>query len=324
MRSLVLLVPAILSLQGQDTIAFDKTHHDFGKISADRKVSHRFKVFNRGQAPLQIKQVVPSCGCTSSVSGQWYLKPGESTDLEIAFDPKGFRGSIHKSVQVTGEVVTTPPTPFTQTLTFQAEVIREIIPSTTTLFFQDVPRTGSKKVQLILASGDGQAVRVTKVEVPGAPFLSTSVHQNGLDAVVDVTFEGKTVPPGKTSGVETLTAQTSNPRVPYVRTSIQWELKARIHASPERIAWVETAGKELRANLTLTQADGKPFRVLGAECTSPLLRVEGAGGAGAPKHELKVVLGANNRGGTLNEWITLKTDDADQPEVKLRVSAVLR
>ncbi|MBP1627721.1 MAG: hypothetical protein H6Q00_2196 [Holophagaceae bacterium] len=325
MRALVLLVPALVSLHGQDGVSFEKLHHDFGKISADRRASYRFKVFNRGKVPVQIKQVVPSCGCTSTVAGQWYIKPGESTELEIAFDPKGFRGVVHKSVQVIGEVLGTETMPFNQTLTFQAEVIRDIVPSTSTLFFNEVPRTGTRKSTFTLASGNGQAVKVKRVEIPGAPFLSANVRPNGLDAVIEVNFEGKAVPPGKTSGVETLTAQIeNNPQNPYVRTSIQWDLKARIHAAPERVAWVDTAGKELRANLVLTHADAKPFRVLSAQCTSPLLRVEGLGAPAAAKHELKVVLGADNRGGVLNEWITFQTDDPDQPELKLRVSAVLR
>lgn len=323
MRSLVLLVPALLSLHGQDTVVFDKTHHDFGRISADRRVTHQFRVFNRGNAPIQIKQVIPSCGCTSTVSGQWYLKPGESTNLEIAFDPHGFRGAVHKSVQVVGEVASNPPASFSHSLTFQAEVVQEIVPSTSTLFFSDVPRTGSRKATLTLASGNGQAVKVERVEIPGAPYLSSSVRSNGKDAMIDVTLVGKAVPQGKTSGVDTMTVQTGNSRVPYVRTRIQWDLKARILAKPERIAWVDKAGKELRTNLILSHADGKAFRVTNVQCTSSHLRVEGTGGAAAAKHELQVLLDAKSRG-IVNEWITLQTDEPDQPELKLRVSAVLR
>ena len=80
-------------------------------------------------------------------------------------------------------------------------MVREIVPSTSTLFFNEVPRTGSRKATLTLASGNGQAVKVTRVDVPGAPFLATSIRQNGLDAVIDVAFDGKAVPLGRTNGV---------------------------------------------------------------------------------------------------------------------------
>lgn len=322
MRILALLVPALMSLHGQD-ITFDKTHHDFGRISPDRRVTHQFKVTNRGKEPVQIKQVIPSCGCTSTVSGQWYLKPGESTNLEVAFDPHGFRGTVHKSVQVLGEVASNPPVGFSHTLSFQANVVQEIVPSTSTLFFNEVPRTGSRKATLTLSPGNGQPVKVTRVEIPGAPYLSASVRPNGREAVIDVTFNGRAVPQGKTNGVDTMTVQTTSSRVPYVRTSIQWDLKARIQPKPERIAWVDHAGKELRSNLVLTHADGKAFRVTNAQCTSSHIRVEGVGAAAAPKQELHVVMDAKSRG-VINEWITLQTDEPDQPELKLRVSAVLR
>nr|WP_320133168.1 DUF1573 domain-containing protein [uncultured Holophaga sp.] len=324
MRSLVFLVPALVVLHGQDALVFDHVDYNFGRITTDRKVTHHFKATNKSRFPLQIKQVLPSCGCTSTVAGQWFLKPGESTDLEVAFDPRGFRGVVHKSVQVKAELSSNPPVPVSQLLTFQADIVRDVMPSTNTLFFQAVPRNTPRKATLTLASGNGQPVKVTRLEIPGAPYLSASTHANGNDAVVEVVFNGTQVPAGRNAGVETMTAQLTSPGTPYVRTRIQWDLKSRISTSPERVAWVDAAGKELSTKLVLTDLEGHAFRVTNASSTSSRIRVEGVGAAAAPKQELRVVLAPSGKAGVVNEWITLFTDEPEQPEMKIRVSAVLR
>ena len=53
---LLLAVPAICLAQGP-AITFEKLHHDFGKISPDRKISYRFKVTNTGGADLTLADV---------------------------------------------------------------------------------------------------------------------------------------------------------------------------------------------------------------------------------------------------------------------------
>lgn len=320
---LLLLTCPVLFAQapeGKPVLSFDRVHHDFGKIGADHKVVARFRATNKGNAALQIKGLNPSCGCTSTVTGQWYLKPGESTDLEIGFNPAGFRGITRKHVQVISD---DPVNPVIQ-LSFEAEVVMEVMPNTTALFFQEIPRSGTRHGVIRLSSGNGQPVKVTDTKAAGAPYLSATVKGEGNDALVDILLDGRKVPPGKREGVDTLSINTSNPRVPQVNISIQWEMKSPIQAQPAKVAWVESAGKDQRAVVVLKHAEGKPFRVTGAKATHGQLRVEGLGKAAQAQQELTVILGAAARAGHYNERITLSLDDPEQPELELKVTAVLR
>ena len=100
----LLLACAAATLMAQaPVISFDKTHYDFGRITPDRKVAAKYRVTNTGNAYLSITQVRPSCGCTSTVLGKRSLAPGESTEVEANFDPHGFRGKVHKSIQVVSD-----------------------------------------------------------------------------------------------------------------------------------------------------------------------------------------------------------------------------
>lgn len=301
-------------------LSFNKVHHDFGRVHADRKVSYRFKATNSGGAPLQIKQVVPSCGCTYTLVGQWYLKPGESTEIEATFNPAGMRGSVRKSMQIISEDPVNPSI----TLSFEADVVQEIMPSTTALFFDDVQRSTPRKATLRLESGNGQPVQVLDAKAPGAPYLSATFRSEGRDVVVEVVLEGSKVRPMQQSGVDTLTIRTRSERMPLIPISIQWALRPSVTASPAKVAWNEVAGKALRATLTLKHADGKPFRVLTAKPSNSLIQIEGVGKAAAVRQELTISLGAKARAGSYNEHILFTLDDPDQPEIDIRLSAVLR
>lgn len=316
---LLLAVPAICLAQGP-AITFEKLHHDFGKISPDRKVSYRFKVTNTGSATLNITRLNPSCGCTSTVLGKWSLEPGEGTEVEANFDPSGFRGEVRKSIQV----ISDDPAKGTVTLSFQAEVVQEIMPSTNVVFFYDVVRSVPRKATVRLASGNGQPVQVKETKAPGAPYLSTSVKVEGNDAVLDIDLDGRKVPQGKRRGVDALTVITTNARMPLITLNVQWELKPAVLPTPERVAWVEPAGKELKSLVTLKQADGKPFRILEAKSSNPLVRVEGVGKPAAPQQEVQILMVASAKPGNYTETVRLTLDDPNQPELTLRVSAVLR
>lgn len=71
---------------------------DFGTITSGEVVSHSFKFKNSGDGVLIIKDVIPSCGCTSSKLSSKMLKPGEEGYIEIVFNSKGWYGSQYKSV----------------------------------------------------------------------------------------------------------------------------------------------------------------------------------------------------------------------------------
>ncbi|BDU78851.1 DUF1573 domain-containing protein [Mesoterricola sediminis] len=321
MRSplLLLTVPALCWAQGP-VISVDRPHHDFGRIDGDSRVTHRFRISNRGGANLNISRLNPSCGCTSTVIGQWTLKPGESTEVEAAFNPAGFRGTVRKSIQVVSDDPANP----NLTLTFEAEIVREITPSQDSVFFQGVRRTGTTKHAVKLTSGTGRPVRVTRIDAPGAKYLSFGIRPEGGNVWVDIALDGAALPAHQMVGTDAVAIQTDNPRAPLLNVTVQWEAYQALTATPPRVAIAEAPGREHRQKILVANADRKPFRILSARATSSLLRVEGLGGGASDRHELTIVMDARAKAGLYNERITLTTDSPDQREFELRVAASLR
>lgn len=317
---LLLAVPAILAAQDKPSISFNKSHHDFGRIPGDKKVTYRFKVSNTGKAYLNITQLNPSCGCTSTNAGKWSLAPGESTEIEIGFDPKTFRGAVRKSLQVVSDDPANP----VSTLTFEADVVHEITPSTNAIFFLDVQRTQGRKGSLRLISGNGQPVVITETRAPGAPYLSASWKAEGKDAVVDVTLDPRKLPTARMHGLDNLLLLTNNPRFGSIPIQVQWSIQPSVTTQPDRVAWSDSPGTLLTKAVTLSSVQNRPFRITGVRTTQEsLLTVSGVGTAAAPSHKVQVSF-KGLREGFFNEKVIFTLDDPEQPELELRVSVVLQ
>jgi len=318
-RRLLLACAAVTLMAQAPVISFDKTHHDFGRITPDRKVAAKYKVTNTGNAYLSITQVRPSCGCTYTMLGKWSLAPGESTEIEAMFDPKGVKGLVRKSIEV---VCNDPKTP-TLSLTLEAEVVQEIMPSVESVYFHQAPKASTSRSQIRYASGNGEPVQIVDVKAPGAPFLTFAYRSEGKDVVLEVAFDGHKVPAGQFRGVEQATVRFTNSRMSQLPLNIQWDLKPSILASPVELVFQDVAGKELRQKLTLKQADARPFRITAARPSLPGMRVEGLNQkAGAM--DLTVILPGTVKAGRYSEVLALSTDDPDQPELTVRVMALLK
>lgn len=318
-RRLLLACAAATLMAQAPVISFDKTHYDFGRITPERKVAAKYRVTNTGNAYLNITQVRPSCGCTATVLGKWSMAPGESTDLEAMFDPKGLKGGVRKSI----EVVSNDPRNPSLSLTLEAEVVQEIMPSVESVYFYQVPKSAITRSTVRYASGNGEAVQIVDVKAPGAPFLTFAYRPAGKDLVLEIAFDGQKVPAGQLRGVEQATVRFSSARLSQLPLNIQWELKPAIQTSPAELVFQASPGQVLRQALTLKQADGHPFRITATRCSLTGVVVEGLGPKAASQ-EITVVLPATLKAGRYSELLSISTDDPDQPELTIRLAAILK
>jgi hypothetical protein len=316
---IILFCAACFGQAPAPSIQFDKTHHDFGRLHQSQKATHRYKVTNVGTAPLEIKRITPACGCSYTVAGQWLLKPQESTYIEVGFDPAGLHGSVHKVVDVTSNDPVSPKT----RLSFEASVMKDIMPSASHVNFSNIPRNGKASSDIRLKSGSSRPIEIKSALIPGVPFLSCTPQKDGMDVLLTIAFDASLVPQKTYKGRETLTVLTTSRSEPRMQISIHWDLEAVIEAIPGKIHFSGSPGKEMRATLQLTSASGRPFRILSAKPTSALIKVAGIGGRPAPQHQLEVILSSKPDTRALFETIALTLDDPDQSELEIGITAKL-
>lgn len=81
-------------------IKFDETTHKFGTIKTGDKISHKFKFTNTGNAPLVIKNVDVTCGCTFPSYPFLPIKPGEEGEIDVTFNSEHKIGRQKPTVTV--------------------------------------------------------------------------------------------------------------------------------------------------------------------------------------------------------------------------------
>jgi hypothetical protein len=103
-KSLILLLfAAIACSKGQTTtskIYVQVDHFDFGKVVAGQIVKHDYEIQNTGNADLIIKNVSASCGCTAATPEKTTLKPGEKTNINVAFNSANRIGEQEKFIYI--------------------------------------------------------------------------------------------------------------------------------------------------------------------------------------------------------------------------------
>ncbi|MBN1924721.1 MAG: DUF1573 domain-containing protein [Prolixibacteraceae bacterium] len=80
-------------------IAFEAVSYDFGAISLNKPVSHKFTLTNNGNAPLIISRVATTCGCTASEYPKEAILPGKSAGIVITYNAAS-TGAFSKSATV--------------------------------------------------------------------------------------------------------------------------------------------------------------------------------------------------------------------------------
>jgi hypothetical protein len=106
MNKLILLIGLLFvftanqAQQGPE-ITFEKETHDFGQIKEGAQPTYEFKFTNKGDAPLVLTDVKPSCGCTAPTWTREPIMPGKDGFIKVAYNSNGRPGRFHKSVTVT-------------------------------------------------------------------------------------------------------------------------------------------------------------------------------------------------------------------------------
>lgn len=81
-------------------IKFKEDSWDFGRIKQGEMLTHVFLFTNEGDAPLIIKKVRTSCGCTAALVSEKKIAPGNKGEIKVNFNTRGYEGKVNKYIYV--------------------------------------------------------------------------------------------------------------------------------------------------------------------------------------------------------------------------------
>jgi len=85
-------------------IVFEDESHSFGTIKEGLVAEYTFKFKNTGTEPLILKDVRPSCGCTSPEWSKEPVLPGKTGIIVVKFNSAGRPGKFNKSITITSNI----------------------------------------------------------------------------------------------------------------------------------------------------------------------------------------------------------------------------
>jgi hypothetical protein len=77
---------------------FDSRLVNFGVIPSDRQVESQFTLHNTGTDTLVVDSLIAPCGCTLPRLQTYRIAPGESTTLDVQFNPNGLKGIVSRKI----------------------------------------------------------------------------------------------------------------------------------------------------------------------------------------------------------------------------------
>lgn len=87
------------AIQKEFSITQNDSTYDFGKVKENSAVSTTFTWKNNGRKPMAIKDVVTSCGCTSSNWDKKPILPGKTFSIAAIYNAASV-GSFYKTITV--------------------------------------------------------------------------------------------------------------------------------------------------------------------------------------------------------------------------------
>lgn len=165
------LALAIQTLSAAPRLVCDKPQHDFGLLTVETNVVHRFTLRNEGDAPLKILEVKSGCACATTEVSRATLGPKETAELMVELDLHGRLGTQEHAVWV----VSNDPATNRLQLECVGEVRLDVEVRPQMVFWQYVPGDKDAREELVVTGGNSNRFAVLGVETGEVPFCDVAL-----------------------------------------------------------------------------------------------------------------------------------------------------
>lgn len=173
-------------------LSVDHGSFSFGTITQGKKVQHNFQIKNSGDQPLQIKQLIASCGCTAATPSSTLIAPGKSAEIKVIFDSANFTGKVSKTVAMTTNAAKGP----NYTFVMEGTILEEIQVAPRQLSLGPMKPGVAKEVKLTVANHGTKSLRLLSANANSKslqikPVLHKTEIKPGESATIDVVITPK-------------------------------------------------------------------------------------------------------------------------------------
>ncbi|HUP42227.1 MAG TPA: DUF1573 domain-containing protein [Thermoanaerobaculia bacterium] len=250
---------------------------DAGLVPVGEQVEAEFTIRNTGDAPLEITQVRPACGCTVAEYDE-VIAPGGSGTVRAVVDTKSEVGANAKAITV---YTNDPRNPRLQ-LTIKSDVRPFLtLDPGYARFTAFVHLDRDQSSPQLLWTDDFQGLAITGVESP-QPWIEVSYREataaeriaeaSGRQWRVDVTL-AKEAPVGPVA--DRVLVRTNHPRQAQVEIPVSGFVRPVVGVSPPAVDFGKVDPAEVQTWGILVRNFGSaPLEIQGVDSSVPGIRVE--------------------------------------------------
>jgi hypothetical protein len=324
---------------------------DFGIVSKGEKIDAVFEVKNKGDAPLEISQVRPTCGCTVADFDK-SVPPGGTGKVRASVDTSAFSGPISKAILVFSNDPSTPQ----MNLVIKAEVrsLIEAIPRGL-LLFRSVLQGESSTEKAVLVSAEGGPFKVLGIQIRGKDYTDSGRKAAGVPILVDASAtpspyevtvrelpekervpERKgpqyeiavTVPPKAPEGMlnDKVIVKTDMPKASEVPLNITGAVRAIIQVVPPEINLGNVAGDAEVGQpvLLVNNRQGTELQITEATVDNPAYSAQIMPLQAGQRYQVAVTLKAGAAKGAQKGILKIVTNDPTRKTIEVPVSATVQ
>lgn len=306
----------------QPKIAPDSEIHDFGQTWVGDVLQHTFKIKNDGKATLNIEKVQPGCGCTKAGTHPNKLEPGESGDFSFSLNSAKLNGPYEKMITIT----TNDPTNPNLKLKLKGEAKQFVNVAPTAANFGKIIGGDPQERVLKITNNTDKPLELTMEETPGSKFKFELVEtEKGKAYDLKVTL----APPFDQANLNTqLKIKTNVEKQPSIDINAIATVPPRLELQPTEITVIDPAGpKGAQAGAGLTRLvrfnnyGATPVKITEANCDDPQVKVTIQERVVDKEYTVQVQMPAGYAPPDTGRTITLKTNDPQQPELKVPIKS---
>ncbi|MFV2073982.1 MAG: DUF1573 domain-containing protein, partial [Thermoanaerobaculales bacterium] len=299
---------------------------DMGTVAQGEVLHVDFELVNEGDELLLIKAVRPTCGCTVADFDR-EIAPGSSGWLKATLETQNFSGPISKSILI----MTNDPEDPTVTVVIKTDVhpYVEVLPRPLVRFNAVQHEPMNQKV-IVVAGEDDKDFQVTGVE-SSVPFLVATVRPLPADELLagksskqyEISLSIKDdAQVGPVNGV--LEVQTNHPKAKVVSVKVFGLVRALLNVTPSQVQFGSVeAKKEPGRNLIVVnnRSGGEKIEVTSAHIDDDAFAAEVVTIEEGRRYQVIITVKRDASKGPRDAELTLKTTDAEFPELKVPVRA---
>ena len=307
-------------------ISFDATTLDLGEVPKGDKAQYVFTFKNTGGSDLIIDSAKPSCGCTVAEFTKT-VKAGESGTIDATIDTKRFRGPISKTITINSD------DPANAKVHLQAKAtvkpFLDLLPSQHVFLRADRGEAAFKKVTLV-SYEEELDLQIDKIEssdplitVESTAIDETKVDEEGNPIEGDYELEislSATAPVGRVSA--TVDLFTNSTKVEKMTMQVRGNVRGLVQVRPSRVFLgnlPEKVEEPITKTIRVTHRGGAELEIQKVESSFEGMQATVSSVENGAAHEVVLTINGELPRGTFDERVTIFTNDADEPEIEVRV-----